>query len=929
MRCKNCNAIFFEVNTYFKIKVQTIIMNTVVNNKNAVTKFGGTQLSSTFNANTAKFYKIANKHNVDEGWFKWIVGMVALRWIWKRVNKNFKNKILKIAGVPQTMWASYNTLDLDKMPIAWKDKISNTLAKNYDGSVNESLQTIMTDSKLNDIAQYAKMHQYTNESLSSDAFDMLMIHFINEDADDLNEVIDANKSSCPIKQVVDIAQTASYFMKFKSTVENEFGVAFEQALHSNNAYTVIDSLSDSDKAKLFTLLGIRTDEGVDIAQAWDASNSEQRYETLRKLGFTDIQDVHAYVIMKFEDLPENLRLAIANAYANTINESVDDNADTFAQTLIDIAKLNPDICKELILFVPIEVYKEFETLSKQSIVKAYKTLQSGVRQQLHELIGAAYVNESKETDALDLLYPLLVQLVDIEKFNAFEEFAKQKKTSSKSLMLKQAIYDIYRHAKRSDVPMNPMSLAVHQNLQKNFKPVQANNSITVDNLQQYLKANKEIFYASVYAGEINWVVNKKTEVYSMAIPALGVWFAFRMSGTKFESLKYAAGFDGMGMGDSRYHGTGLWAQLGKGNATSIWLDRPEIVEMAANIVNTLLNTAILKIVTESFEVDELYEQDGKVFTNAGEESVIKKLDSGKYGIADKDGKLWDAQYDSLKEAADALKAYHTNEAIDEPIPVKVKVDIHIPDGTIIKAGTPITRSEPARKMSQANDADGIFVIYAKNNKGKVVRTQVANAEVEFDKPIDESYPSDFDLMSLRKNWIGKVFKLSKKIADIPSGNAMITAIDGVGHKVSFVDVNDKQGIVTDIAFDEWSTYVNESIDDMTMQQKIDMWAAIDLKTRRDILKNSNAGTDENDVSFDEYNKEQASKILTYMEEHMPNMLMPDETKLEDAYHDFIDKKLKEWFGKDKIQDLSNDEKKIFFGRIKRTWSKKKKELGFE
>ena len=55
----------------------------------------------------------------------------------------------------------------------------------------------------------------------------------------------------------------------------------------------------------------------------------------------------------------------------------------------------------------------------------------------------------------------------------------------------------------------------------------------------------------------------------------------------------------------------------------------------------------------------------------------------------------------------------------------------------------------------------------------------------------------------------------------------------------------------------------------------------------------------------------------------------DETKLEDAYHDFIDKKLKDWFDKKTIGELSNEEKKIFFGRIKRTWPKKKKELGFD
>ena len=114
-----------------------------------------------------------------------------------------------------------------------------------------------------------------------------------------------------------------------------------------------------------------------------------------------------------------------------------------------------------------------------------------------------------------------------------------------------------------------------------------------------------------------------------------------------------------------------------------------------------------------------------------------------------------------------------------------------------------------------------------------------------------------------------------------------------------------------------------------MQALIDMWSNIDLKTRRQILKDSNAGTDENDVSFDEYDKQEREKILAYMSQHMSNLLPIDETKLEDAYHDFIDKKLKDWFDKKTIGELTNDEKKIFFGRIKRTWPKKKKELGFD
>jgi DNA replication initiation complex subunit (GINS family) len=87
-----------------------------------------------------------------------------------------------------------------------------------------------------------------------------------------------------------------------------------------------------------------------------------------------------------------------------------------------------------------------------------------------------------------------------------------------------------------------------------------------------------------------------------------------------------------------------------------------------------------------------------------------------------------------------------------------------------------------------------------------------------------------------------------------------------------------------------------------------------------------AKLDESEESLDYVDAEDARE-RKYNREHKYNDEC-DETKLEDAYHDFIDKKLKDWFDKKTIGELTNDEKKIFFGRIKRTWPKKKKELGF-
>ena len=86
-----------------------------------------------------KLYQLAHQLNVDESWLKWIVGMVTLRFLWKKVTKKFKNKIMKIAGEPESLWSRFNNQDLDSLPIAYKDKVSHALTDNYDGSVNESL----------------------------------------------------------------------------------------------------------------------------------------------------------------------------------------------------------------------------------------------------------------------------------------------------------------------------------------------------------------------------------------------------------------------------------------------------------------------------------------------------------------------------------------------------------------------------------------------------------------------------------------------------------------------------------------------------------------------------------------------------------------------------------------------------------------------
>ena len=112
-------------------------------------------------------YQQAYALNVDEGWLKWIVGMVTLRFLWKKVTKKFKNKIMKIAGVPESLWSRFNNQDLDSLPIAYKDKVSHALTANYDGSVNESLQK-----ELCNLFEHA--NEYVNENVQqNDAWQLL------------------------------------------------------------------------------------------------------------------------------------------------------------------------------------------------------------------------------------------------------------------------------------------------------------------------------------------------------------------------------------------------------------------------------------------------------------------------------------------------------------------------------------------------------------------------------------------------------------------------------------------------------------------------------------------------------------------------------------------------------------------------------------
>ena len=595
-------------------------------------------------------YQQAYALNVDESWLKWIVGMVTLRFLWKKISRNFKNKIMKIAGVPQSLWSKFNNQDIDNLPIAYKDKVSHALTANYDGSVNESLQKELCN-------VFEHVQDYVNESVqSNNAWQLLDHHFTKP----VNESWDYKKD-CPLNRAMDFVTSATYTSKFKQPVQSKFGVKFEADFRTGNALKAFNELSESQQTEFLKMLGMIDESNEcdeDIAEVFNSSSIDHRTHILSSVG-VPYADIDAMLSMEYQQLPEETRLAIAKHMSNK---------------------------------------------------------------------------------------------------------------------------------------------------------------------------------------------------------------------------------------------------------------------------------------------DEVYEQDGIVYTNAGKESVIKKLDSGKYGIAGKDDKLWDAQYDTLKEAAEAPKAYHvndsyhhTNESIKPWGLIKAGDIANTPTGkaTVLGVGSTFSAYKALvekhgnaineDRMRLNNPAGWIFVEFADGHKLLYATSDATVDESKYDKVRDPwnhwnpktveerkalAKAANVGVLDYTEEFIYLPLPTQAKIAEYLDKQKKAGKLDESEESLDYVDAED-------------------SIERKTrMQHLIDMWSNIDLKTRRQILKDSDAGTDENDVSFDEYDEQEREKILAYMSQHMSHLLPIDETKLEDAYHDFIDKKLKDWFDKKTIGELTNDEKKIFFGRIKRTWPKKKKELGF-
>lgn len=545
-------------------------------------------------------YQQAYALNVDESWLKWIVGMVTLRFLWKKISRNFKNKIMKIAGVPQSLWSKFNNQDIDNLPIAYKDKVSHALTANYDGSVNESLQKELCN-------VFEHVQDYVNESVqSNNAWQLLDHHFTKP----VNESWDYKKD-CPLNRAMDFVTSATYTSKFKQPVQSKFGVKFEADFRTGNALKAFNELSESQQNEFLKMLGMidesnKCDE--DIAEVFNSSSIDHRTHILSSVG-VPYADIDAMLSMEYQQLPEETRLAIAKHMSNK---------------------------------------------------------------------------------------------------------------------------------------------------------------------------------------------------------------------------------------------------------------------------------------------DEVYEQDGIVYTNAGKESVIKKLDSGKYGIAGKDGKLWDAQYDTLKEAAEALKAYHvndsyhhTNESIKPWGLIKAGDIANTPTGkaTVLGVGSTFSAYKALvekhgnaineDRMRLNNPAGWIFVEFADGHKLLYATSDATVDESKYDKVRDPW-----------NHWNPKTVEERKALA-----------------KAANVGVLD---------YTEEFIYLP-----LPTQSKIAEY----------LDKQKKAGKlDESEDSLDYVDAEDARE-RKYNREHKYNDEC-DETKLEDAYHDFIDKKLKDWFDKKTIGELTNDEKKIFFGRIKRTWPKKKKELGF-
>ena len=660
-------------------------------------------------------YQQAYALNVDEGWLKWIVGMVTLRFLWKKVTKKFKNKIMKIAGVPESLWNRFNNQDLDSLPITYKDKVSHALTANYDGSVNESLN-----------AELCKLFELVNEST--------------------------------YKQMVATPNGVGFVQGYGNTVaqykslETKFGKADNVANFDLNDKLGWAYVTYQTGKKLL----VKSTE-VQIAESVQESWCNEAWQLL---------DCH---------------------FTKPVNESWDYKKDC-----------------------PLNRAMDFVTSA---------TYASKFKQSVQSKFGVKFEADFRTGDAL----------------KAFNELSE----SQQNEFLKM-------------LGMIDESNKCDEDVAEVF------NSSSIDH-RTHILSSIGVPYADIDA----------------------------MLSMEYQQL-------------------------------------PEETRLA-----------IAKHITNK---DEVYEQDGVVYTNAGKESVIKKLDTGKYGIAGKNGKLWDAQYDTLKEAAEALKAYHVNESHKPWGLIKAGDIANTPTGKATVLGTGSTFSAYKAlvekhgnainedRMQLNNPAGWIFVEFADGHKLLYATSDATVDESKYDKVRDPwnhwnpktveerkalAKAANVGVLDYTEEFIYLPLPTQAKIAEYLDRQKKSGKLDESEESLDYVDAEDARERKT------------------KMQALIDMWSNIDLKTRRQILKDSNAGTDENDVSFDEYDKQEREKILAYMSKHMSNLLPIDETKLEDAYHDFIDKKLKDWFDKKTIGELTNDEKKIFFGRIKRTWPKKKKELGFE
>lgn len=698
-------------------------------------------------------YQQAHALNVDEGWLKWIVGMVSLRFIWKKISRNFKNKIMKIAGVPQSLWSKFNNQDLDSLPITYKDKVSHTLTQNYDGSVNESLQLAICNI-------FKHTQDYINESVQpNDAWQLLDYHFTKP----VDEAWDYKKD-CPLNRAMDFVTSATYASKFKQPVQSKFGVKFEADFRTGNALKAFNELSESQQNEFLKMLGMVDEAACDeeVAEVFNGSSIDHRTHILSSIG-VPYADIDAMLSMEYQQLPEETRLAIAKHMSN----------------------------KD-------EVYEQdgviYTNAGKESVIKKLDSGKYGIAgndgklwdaqydtlKEASEALKAYHVNESLVTK-LDEAYDMYGEKPGVPYIPGF-------------LCITNATYGMY-------------NIVVDRDVRKDGKFSSPLSELINSAQARELRANSK----NLFVIPINTKHKDLNNVVKQIISDVKSAYSIRSSDEAAQVKIYVY--------EIKYYSLKDKSQK-----------------------------------TKQVKIESVYVPD---------DVTIKQHVQKKYP---------DAHNFSFKLIDD----YDVNEANTEPQPVKVARDIKIPDGSIIKAGTDIISSEPAQKMSQGNDAADLYVIKAKNDKGKVVKTQAAKSELEFDRLIDESH---YDKVRDPWNhWNSKTVEERK---------ALVKAVNvGVlDYTVDFIELP----LPTQAAI---ATY-------------------LDKQKRTGKLDESEDSLD----YVDAYDARQRKYDC-------------DETKLEDAYHDFIDKKLQDWFNKKTIGELSNDEKKIFFGRIKRTWPKKKKELGF-